>query len=131
MAKTLVDSSVWIEFFRRSKSTPALAHLVRSNQAWVTDIIRVELLSGTRSEAEYRMLENRLTSIPILPEPDEFWNRVALARFKLARRGIQAAVTDVSIAVLASLHSCVLWTLDRQFNAIAKIPPLRLYSSKR
>jgi len=100
MAKVLVDSSVWIDFFRSSEfaQAPTLAKLVRSNQAWMTAIIRVELLSGTRREAEYRLLEDRLASIPLLPETDDFWNQVARARFWLARRGTQAAVTDVSIA---------------------------------
>ena len=79
MAKVVVDSSVWIDYFRRDKSpsAPLLAKLVRSSQAWITVIIQVELLSGTRNEAEYRMLEDRLTSIPILPETSDFWNRVA------------------------------------------------------
>jgi len=131
MARTLVDSSVWIDFFRRSGSSRALSRLVRSNQAWITSIIRVELLSGTRSEAEYRMLEDRLTSIPVLPENDDFWNRVALARFRLARLGIQAAVTDVSIAVMASTHGCALWTLDRQLNTIAKSLNLRMHFGSR
>src|SRR3989338_9048673 len=118
MAKVVVDSSVWIDYFRRDKSpsAPLLAKLVRSSQAWITVIIQVELLSGTRNEAEYRMLEDRLTSIPILPETSDFWNRVARARFRLARHGIQAAVTDVSIAVMTSLNGGSLWTLDRQFG---------------
>ena len=94
----------------------------------MTPIIRVELLSGTRRDAEYRMLEDRLTSIPILPEKEDFWNQVALARFRLARRGIQAAVTDVSIAVAASTHGCALWTLDRQLDSMVKVLRLRLFS---
>jgi predicted nucleic acid-binding protein len=129
MASVVIDSSAWIDFFRRasSPSAAALTALVRANLACITPLIRVELLSGTRTESEHRLLEDQLTSIPVLDEPDDFWNRVARSRFKLARRGVQSSVVDVSIAVMANIHGCAILTLDRQFGVIAKTIPFPLY----
>src|ERR1035441_356942 len=103
MAAVVIDSSVWIDFFRdrHSACAASIRHFVEENQACLTSIIRVELLSGARHEAEYRTLEDLLVAIPILSEPHDFWNRVARARFRLARHGFQASVPDVAIAVLA------------------------------
>jgi tRNA(fMet)-specific endonuclease VapC len=128
--KVLVDSSVWIDFFRRTHSSPVdvLGELVREDLACMTPIIRAELLSGTRSEAEYRMLEDRLGSVGVLSEPEDLWNQVAWARFRMARRGLQTSIVDVSIAVMARTHGCLLFTLDRQFSRMAKTIPFKLYS---
>src|SRR4051812_41926452 len=114
MAKVVVDSSVWIDFFRSGKSREAdeLERLARSGLVCITDIIRVELLSGTRSDAEYRELEDRLANIPLLEIYSGFWNQLALARFGLARRGVQASIVDLSIAVLAHRYACSILTLD-------------------
>src|SRR5437660_10828230 len=103
MAKTLVDSSVWIDFLRtgRSPETDALEKLARAGQVCISDIIRVELLSGARNEPEYRALEDRLANLSPLEMPQGFWNQVAWTRFRLARHGLQASVPDVAIAVVA------------------------------
>jgi predicted nucleic acid-binding protein len=131
MPAVVVDSSVWIDFFRhrQSKVAPVIRNLVEENQARLTPIIRVELLSGARNEPEYRNLEELLVAVLTLEEPPDFWNRVARARFRLARAGLQASVPDVSIAVLAQCHGCSLFTLDRQFLLIAQNLGLKLFSS--
>ena len=130
MPKVLVDTSVWIDFLRSGKSSEAdvLERLARAGQLCITEIIRVELLSGARNEPEYRELEDRLANVPLLGAPPGFWNQVAYARFRLARMGFQASIPDVCIAVLARAYGCSLLTLDRQFNFIKKAVPLKFYS---
>lgn len=132
MARVLVDSNVWIDFLRsgHSQASEILESLARHDQVCLSDIIAVELLSGTRSEPEYRMLEDRLAGVPRLEMPAGFWNQVAWARFRLARTGFQASVPDVSIAVIARHYGCPLLTLDRPLIQIAKILRVKLHAPR-
>jgi predicted nucleic acid-binding protein len=124
-----VDSSIWIDFWRsgQSKEAAEFERLARNDQVCITDIIRVELLSGARTEPEYRRLEDDLAGIPILSIPEAFWNQVAYARFQLARKGIQASIPDVSIAVLARHYGCPLLTGDRLLATMASVIHFRSY----
>jgi predicted nucleic acid-binding protein len=127
-----VDSSVWVRFFRQPEPTlaEALSQLVRKNRAQITQVIRAELLSGTRHEADYRLLEERLSGVVCLPEPDDLWDRVARARFLLARKGVQASLMDLSIGVHAQIYHSSLWTLDFDFRFIQKVIPLKFFLPK-
>jgi predicted nucleic acid-binding protein len=104
-----------------------LADLAEDDRICLFDIIRIELLSGARSEPEYRMLEDRLAGLPWLEMPRGFWNQVARTRFHLARKGFQASIPDVSIGVIARYYGCALLTLDRPLIQVAKLLSLKLY----
>jgi predicted nucleic acid-binding protein len=128
MARVLVDSSVWIDFLRsgRSQESQLLEKLLQEDHVCLFDIIRAELLSGARNEPEYRMLEERLASLPLLEIPHGFWNQVALSRFRLARQGLQCSIPDIAIAVMARSQGCPLLTLDRPLMQAAKLLRVKL-----
>jgi len=132
VVRVLVDSSVWIDFLRsgRSPESQRLIELAEHDRICLFDIIRVELLSGARSEPEYRMLEDRLAGLPWLEIPRGFWNQVAWTRFHLARKGFQASIPDVSIGVIARHYGCALLTLDRPLIQVAKLLSLKLYAPR-
>jgi predicted nucleic acid-binding protein len=127
----LVDTSVWVDYFRRGASVgaQALDALLADDRTVVTSLIRAEILSGARRETEYEYLERYLWALPILPDPPHLWNRVARARYRLARLGVQSSLVDLSIAVAACECRCPLLTLDRQFQAIARVIPIQFYSA--
>lgn len=129
MPKVLVDTSVWVSFFRGSSSvfTDRLAELLQKNGVCITSIIRAELLSGTRNESEYRALAHTLSAVDRLSETTDFWDHVALYRFQLARRGVQPSLVDLSIAVMAHEHRCFLLTEDKAFRTIARIVPFEFF----
>jgi predicted nucleic acid-binding protein len=129
MARVLVDSSVWIDYLRsgNSRESGILDKLIQDDRVCLFEIIRIELLSGTRSEPEYRMLEDRLAGLPWLVMPHGFWSQVARTRFRLARSGFQASIPDVSIAVMARLSGCPLLTADRPLIQIAKLLTIKLF----
>jgi predicted nucleic acid-binding protein len=54
------------------------------------------------------------------------WERVAEARFTLARRGFQAAILDLIIAFCALEASHTLLTRDRDFATIQTVLPFEL-----
>ncbi|MCL4838839.1 MAG: PIN domain-containing protein [Thermoanaerobaculia bacterium] len=85
-----------------------------------------EVLSGAPGWAEWRRLERLLGALEWLPLPLDVWRRAAEARFTLARRGTQAVLVDLLIALAAVEADAALLTRDRDFERIAEALPLRL-----
>lgn len=127
MSDVLVDSSVWIDFFRGHRPTvERVDRLLVDDRVAVTGPIAAEVASGARSLALFDELRNRLGALHLLQDPADLWQRVASARFQLARRGVQAHLIDLTIAVTASVHGHALMTRDKDFREIGKVVLLDL-----
>lgn len=124
----LIDSSVWVEYFRRSGSEPAV--LVRSalscGAAHIVPPIRAEIASGARTPREFRRLDDLMRRVIHVPEPPDLWRRIGEARFTLRRQGATVTIIDLWIAAAAESAGLPLVTMDRDFLAIAKAIPVRL-----
>ncbi|MEK7476901.1 MAG: PIN domain nuclease [Candidatus Coatesbacteria bacterium] len=124
----LVDTSAWIEGFRPGARGPwveELRRLVTDRQAGLHPIIRVELLSGAMSEAEYGRLAEVLDALPPVECAQEAWQEAARLGFQLRRKGVSVPVTDLLIAATAVHHRCLLIHCDRHFVLVAKHSPLQ------
>ena len=128
MSLVLADTSVWIDFFSLPGSPFAkeLDSYLENNLVCTTDPVITEILSGCRSEKHFRKLNTYLQALPKISPPANTWERVALYRFRLARKGVQVGIPDLLIAITASEHQRVLFTKDQQFKAISKVIPLEL-----
>lgn len=125
MSDVLVDTSVWIDFFRGDRQAIArLDPLLRDDHAAVAGPIVAEVTSGARTPAVFQQLRARLGALTMLEPPVDVWDRVAAARFSLARQGTQAHLVDLVIALTASSAGHALLTRDRDFTGIAQVVPL-------
>jgi predicted nucleic acid-binding protein len=127
VSDVLVDSSVWIDFFRGEANTRARVDgLLAEDRVAIAGVVWAEVLSGARDRPVYLRLARSLSALRMLAEPTDIWNRVAEARFALARGGTQAAVTDLWIAIVAAASGHALLTRDRDFERIRTVVPLDL-----
>jgi predicted nucleic acid-binding protein len=125
VSDVLVDSSVWIDFFRGDpRASARLDVLLQDDRAAVSGPIVAEVISGARTPALFQQLRTRLGALAMLEAPADVWDRVAAARFTLARHGTQAHLVDLLIALTASSTGHALLTRDRDFAAIARVVPL-------
>jgi predicted nucleic acid-binding protein len=119
----LIDSSVWIQYFKQGASSLDRAHLnqlLAEDRVAMCGPIKAEVLSGIPSVQDFHKLSNWLGSLPYLTVPDEIiWNRIAESRFKLARKGIQQKLIDLLIAWTAHYHNVSVWSLDKDFSKLA------------
>jgi len=131
LSLVLVDSSVWVDYFRKASSLSgkALRPLLEDGRVCTTPIIVTELLSGSPSEREYDRLRVLLGSLPLLKVPADLWDRTAWTRFRLARTGVQAQLIDISIAVMAHTTRTPLFTIDAVFPPIQKVLTFSLFAS--
>jgi predicted nucleic acid-binding protein len=72
MARILIDSSVWIEYYRLG-SPPAVRDAVRgilaSDLCVTTGLIVVEVLQGAKSESVFAQLKQDFSALPWLDLP--------------------------------------------------------------
>ncbi len=112
----LVDTSVWVDFFRGSNRAAALAEHLESNlvllHPWVLGELALGGL-GPRREAVIADLK-RLPTAPLVA--DEEVLELILVR-RLSGRGI--GWVDVHLLAAALLAGCGLWTFDGRLGGVA------------
>ncbi|MEK9137037.1 MAG: PIN domain nuclease, partial [Bacteroidota bacterium] len=121
---TLVDTTVWIDFFR-GKNTPEtdmLQHMLNAGEdICICGVILTEVLQGIREDADYAAVASRFEAFLFLPmHHSTFVNAAQLYR-TLRRRGITIRnAGDCMIAAVAIEHDVPLLHHDRDFDPIAE-----------
>lgn len=126
----LVDSSAWIEAFRKKGAIEvkyAVAGLLQKQKAIWCSPVRLEVLGGARKN-EKRMLAARFQSIPYWRCTEEDWDRSVALAWKLRGEGLNLPWLDVLIAAIAIHNQIRIYTIDKHFTEIAKLVPLHLYT---
>ncbi len=125
----LVDSSVWVKFFRTGRAPEAihLEGLIQAAAVKTCAPVRAEVLSGAPTLKERTRLRELFDAVDLLELPVDIWERVEEARFHLARKGRQTSLVDLMIAATALAHEAPLWTLDDDFVPIRDALPFPRY----
>lgn len=131
---TLVDSSAWIELFRKTGSRTHLAlrsALEEGKQLAWTDMVALEVLAGARDDAERDRIRRLFYGQHHLATraPADYENAAEL--FRLCRRGGETprSLVDCLIGVVAIRHDAELLACDADFQVIARHAPLRLVAA--
>ncbi len=119
----LVDSSVWIAYFRgqRTPSTASLTKLADRDSILVGDIILLEILLGARDDRHAAMIEKAMRCYEILPLlDDELAVRAAWNYRRLRSLGITIRKTvDLIIGTFCIERGHRLLHDDRDFLPMA------------
>jgi predicted nucleic acid-binding protein len=123
--KVIVDTGVWSLALRRGRpdasgSEQELRNLIRDHRVEMIGPIRQEILSGIRSESQFKKLQNHLESFPDHPILTEDY--VTAARyFNLCRsKGIQGSNTYFLICAVAVRNKFSIYTIDKDFERFSK-----------
>lgn len=129
--KILVDTSAWIEFFR--KKAPyyeTVLELIDSSRVCCTGIVLAELIQGAKSQKELDVLKEFLHVFDFIPDSTELWEKAGELSFLLRLKGKIAGLADCYISVVASSNNVKLFTLGKHFEIISKVTRLDLYVLK-
>jgi hypothetical protein len=112
----LVDTSVWIEFFRRSSGAVRLAAVLEAGDAWTHPFVVGELALGSLGSRRRQILADLrlLPACPLLADAEV--HELAEAR-DLPGSGIGWVDAHLLGSALAS--GARLWTLDRRLARVA------------
>jgi len=122
----LVDSSVWIEYFKGNESVLLLNELIDSNNLCINDLILAELLPSINHKKELDLKELLLTIERIDIAID--WHQIISMQTINFRNGInKVGISDLIIAQNAIENNIELYTMDKHFDLMSKIHELKLY----
>lgn len=123
----LVDTSVWIDVFRKNKPLDLESIVAFDDVVTCLPVIQ-EVLQGFRDEHAFRLARDAMKALPIVESPlefDVFGEAVDL--FRLGRRAgvtVRSSV-DCLIAACAIRHDLEVLHRDRDFEALASVSSLR------
>lgn len=130
MSRVLVDSSVWIEFFRHPDApvSQTLDVLLSHRLVCTTGVIKAEIVPGTRSAKDFRRLRRLFDALPLAPEREGFWSHVIRFRRRLYLKGVSdIGIPDLIVATVAIQNRKLVFTTDEDFVRITPHIPIRLF----
>lgn len=129
----LVDTSVWIDFFKGASSSHryTLHHLIeQSKDLALCGPVFQEILQGLASDLDCQKMKGYLAEFPYLTvnEPQIFEKAASIYRGCRKRGKTIRKPVDCLIAAIAIENKCELFHKDRDFDSIAACFPLKIFS---
>jgi predicted nucleic acid-binding protein len=124
----LVDSSVWIEYFKGNQKTLPLNKLLDLNNICVNDLILTELIPSINQKKENELKELLLiiTKIPL----EVNWTTIIYMQTQNLKNGInKVGIADLIIAQNVIDNDLELFTLDRHFELMSELHDFRLFKN--
>ncbi|MDO3378279.1 type II toxin-antitoxin system VapC family toxin [Geoalkalibacter halelectricus] len=128
LARVLIDTSVWIAFFRKNEPYHSLvSQWMDDDQVVCCGFILAELIQGAKSDKELAVLEDFLQVFPFIPESPELWVAAGKLSYQLRRKGVTVGLSDCLIAVAAASDNAQVATLDNHFDALCRPAGISLF----
>ncbi len=126
----LVDTSAWIEHFRRQGSFDLEGEIGLDEVVTCLPVIQ-EVLQGFDDERAFRIAREAMLALPVVESP--LGVEVIEEAVDLYRRARRAGVTvrsvvDCLVAACALRSSLAVLHHDRDFDALARVAPLEVRS---
>ena len=123
--KILVDSSVWIDFFRGGKNSKILETYIDDNLICTNDLILAELIPHLKLQKQKKVIEllNIIENIPLIIN----WNKIIDYQTLCLKHGVnKVGIPDLLIVQNTFDNNLNLFTLDEHFILISKFIKLKL-----
>lgn len=123
--RVLVDTSVWVDFFRNRPAAVALvAELAATHRAVISGTVLQENLQGAKTEKELGFLRAQMSLWHFEPEQPEDFAAAAALYARLRWLGVNVPPADCLIAAVAIRNDTVLCSPDAHF---AQMPGLQFH----
>ncbi len=122
----LVDTSIWVEYFRSGNNSSELDFLIDENLIATNDLILAELIP-------YLKIQNQRKLINLLLNITRFdlsinWNQIIEYQYKCLKNGLNGiGIPDLLIVQNAKQNHCEIYSLDNHFRLMKDILKLQLY----
>jgi predicted nucleic acid-binding protein len=128
LARVLVDTSFWIEFFRQHEPCYGLvSKLIDDEKVICCGLVLAELMQGAKSDKELAVLDDFLHVFSFIPETPELWAAAGKLSARLRRKGITVGLSDCFIAMAAAAAKVQVASLDSHFETLCKPAGITLY----
>lgn len=123
----LVDTSIWIDYFRNSNNSTELDLLIDENLIVTNHIILAELIP-------YLKIKKQVKVIKLLQEVNRVplgihWEEIIEFQVKCLKSGANGVgVPDLIIAQNAMQNNCKIYSLDKHFQLLNHVLKIDLYA---
>ena len=123
----LVDTSVWIEYFRSGNNFEKLDFLIDENLVVTNDLILAELIP-------FLKIRNQRKIIKLLYNINKLdirinWEQVTDCQYKCLKSGLNGVgIPDLIIAQNAKQNHCEIYSLDNHFNLLKDIIKIKIFA---
>ena len=121
----LVDTSIWIEYFRTGTNSEKLDFLIDENLIVINDLILAELVPSLRVRNQRKIIKllNHITKLELSIN----WDQLIEFQFKCLKNGLNGiGIPDLIIAQNAKQNHCEIYSLDSHFKLMKDILRLQL-----
>ena len=121
----LVDTSVWIDYFRTGKNADRLDLLIDENVIVTNDLILAELIPPLKAKNQHNIIKllNSINKFELLIE----WNQLIEFQLKCLKNGLNGiGIPDLIIAQNAKQNHCSIYSFDKHFQLMENVLKLRL-----
>jgi predicted nucleic acid-binding protein len=125
MNNVLVDSSVWISYFRGDRNAIKLNQFLDSNQVVINNLILAELLPFLKLNNQTNLINlmNLIKKVDLSIN----WNEIIELQYKNIQNGInKVGIPDLIILQSALQNDFFLFTYDKHFELMSKIFPVKM-----
>lgn len=122
----LVDTSIWVEYFRSGNNSAKLDFLIDENLIATNDLILAELIP-------YLKVQNQRKLISLLLHINRFdlsvnWNQIIEYQYKCLKKGLNGiGIPDLIIAQNAKQNHCEIYSLDNHFRLMEDVLKIQVY----
>ena len=124
--EVLVDTSIWVDYFRGGKNSSDLDVLIDENLVVTNDIILAELIPYLKIKKQFAVIR-LLKEIKRLPMPIN-WSEIINFQLKCLKSGANGiGIPDLIIAQNALINDCHIYSLDKHFGFLKQILKIKLH----
>jgi predicted nucleic acid-binding protein len=136
---TLVDTSVWSFGLRRKPEdlsrrerviVAELSELVKEGNIRIIGPVRLELLSGLKTEGQYEKVRAKLSAFQDEPLQTADYESAAKASNQCRAKGLAVSAVDILICAVALGRNWNIFTTDPDFESYTRILPVRLHKPR-
>ena len=121
----LVDTSIWIEYFRSGNNAEKLDFLIDENLVVINDLILAELVPSLK-------VRNQQKIVTLLYDINKVnlsinWGQIIEFQFECLKNGLNGiGIPDLLVAQNAKQNRCEIYSLDNHFILMKEILELQL-----
>ncbi len=125
----IVDTSAWVEFFRRQgdpKVKLAVKGLLDAYEATLCGPVEMEFLGGVRAD-EKKHVQSWFNVVPYAGNDQKVWRKAADLYARMNSKGHKIPWNDALIATVTLEKGCRVYAVDKHFEAMSRFASVRLY----
>ena len=123
--EVLVDTSIWIDYFRGGGNSNDLDFLIDENLIVTNDIILAELIPYLKIKKQMKVIEllHEVNKISL----DIHWEEIIEFQVKCLKGGANGVgIPDLIIAQNAKQNNCKVYSLDKHFLLLNQVLKVKL-----